>query len=136
MGITRLAHTRSGKPLPFILTVFPVVFYSALIALGYYVYVVTLCVRLIQEGEKALGGMNNNTNLRYAGDPRTMNLQAAPTVQPIHAPQPQSQQQSGPEEAAQFQLSHQGTTSHTLEPHIQQSSLSGHTIAEFASDAS
>ncbi|KAF9990827.1 hypothetical protein BGZ75_009518 [Mortierella antarctica] len=55
MGITRVAHTRSGKPLPFILTVFPVVFYIVLIALGYYVYVVTLCVRIIQEGEKALG---------------------------------------------------------------------------------
>ncbi|KAG9326353.1 hypothetical protein KVV02_003704 [Mortierella alpina] len=68
MGITRVAHTRSGKPLPFILTVFPVVFYIVLIALGYYVYVVTLCVRIIQEGEKALGGMNNTTkDVRYAG---------------------------------------------------------------------
>ncbi|KAF9287240.1 hypothetical protein BGZ68_002072 [Mortierella alpina] len=55
MGITRVAHTRSGKPLPFILTVFPVVFYLVLIALGYYVYVVTLCVRIIQDGEKTLG---------------------------------------------------------------------------------
>ncbi|KAF9938616.1 hypothetical protein BGZ67_010636 [Mortierella alpina] len=47
-------------------------------------------------------------------------LQAAPTVQPIHAPQPQSQQQPGQEGADQSQLSHQSTTSNTLEPHILQ----------------
>ncbi|CAO3572731.1 unnamed protein product [Mortierella alpina] len=47
-------------------------------------------------------------------------LQAAPTVQLIHASQSQSRQQAGQEEAAQLQLSHQGTASHTLEPHIQQ----------------
>lgn len=43
----RVAHTRSGKPLPFIVTAFPVLFYFAFIGFGYYGFVVTLCGRLI-----------------------------------------------------------------------------------------
>lgn len=38
----RQPHTRSGRPIPFVLAVLPVVFYLALIGLGYYIYVVTL----------------------------------------------------------------------------------------------
>lgn len=39
----RAAHTRSGKPIPGILTLLPVFFYLFLIGIGYYVYVYTLC---------------------------------------------------------------------------------------------
>ncbi|KAI1320472.1 hypothetical protein EDD11_000857 [Mortierella claussenii] len=51
----RAAHTRSGKPIPFILTIFPVVFYFVLIGFGYYAFVVTLCVRLLRNDRVALG---------------------------------------------------------------------------------
>ncbi|KAF9104632.1 palmitoyltransferase for Vac8p [Mortierella sp. GBA35] len=42
MGL-RAAHMRSGKPVPFVITVLPALFYFGLIGIGYYVYVVTLC---------------------------------------------------------------------------------------------
>jgi hypothetical protein len=42
MGI-RAAHMRSGKPVPFVITVLPALFYFGLIGIGYYVYVITLC---------------------------------------------------------------------------------------------
>ncbi|KAF9215434.1 hypothetical protein BGZ59_001374 [Podila verticillata] len=51
----RVAHTRSGKPIPGVLTLLPVFFYLFLIGIGYYIYVYTLCVKLIQEGDVALG---------------------------------------------------------------------------------
>ncbi|KAG0341509.1 hypothetical protein BG000_008805 [Podila horticola] len=51
----RVAHTRLGKPIPGILTILPVFFYLFLIGIGYYIYVYTLCVKLIQEGDVALG---------------------------------------------------------------------------------
>ncbi|KAK3836202.1 MAG: DHHC palmitoyltransferase-domain-containing protein [Linnemannia gamsii] len=54
MGI-RAAHMRSGKPVPFIITVLPALFYFGLIGIGYYVYVVTLCVRLLRDNRVALG---------------------------------------------------------------------------------
>ncbi|KAF9585155.1 hypothetical protein BGW38_003687 [Lunasporangiospora selenospora] len=47
------SHIR--PPIPFAVTLFPVVFYLVLIAGGYYVYVVTVCVRQIQEGSIAVG---------------------------------------------------------------------------------
>ncbi|KAF9541895.1 palmitoyltransferase for Vac8p [Mortierella hygrophila] len=54
MGI-RAAHMRSGKPVPFVVTVLPALFYFGLVGVGYYVYVVTLCVRLLRDDRVALG---------------------------------------------------------------------------------
>ncbi|KAG0060662.1 hypothetical protein BGZ90_003935 [Linnemannia elongata] len=56
MGI-RAAHMRSGKPVPFVITVLPALFYFGLIGIGYYVYVVTLCVRLLRDDRVALGAI-------------------------------------------------------------------------------
>ncbi|KAF8933626.1 hypothetical protein BGZ47_010783 [Haplosporangium gracile] len=56
MGI-RAAHMRSGKPMPFVITVLPALFYFVLIGVGYYVYVVTLCVRLLRDDRVALGAV-------------------------------------------------------------------------------
>ncbi|KAI8356350.1 DHHC palmitoyltransferase-domain-containing protein [Mortierella sp. GBAus27b] len=50
----RVSHTRSGKPIPFIVAILPAFFYLALIALGYYVFVVTLCVDLFRKDQVAL----------------------------------------------------------------------------------
>ncbi|KAI8599513.1 DHHC palmitoyltransferase-domain-containing protein [Dissophora ornata] len=51
----RVAYTRTGKPVPFLLTIFPVVFFFLLIGFGYYAFVVTLCVRLLRIDKVALG---------------------------------------------------------------------------------
>ncbi|KAF9137038.1 Palmitoyltransferase zdhhc2 [Mortierella sp. GBA39] len=48
---------RSGKPVPFVVTVLPALFYFGLIGVGYYVYVVTLCVRLLRDDRVALGAV-------------------------------------------------------------------------------
>ncbi|ORZ28312.1 DHHC palmitoyltransferase-domain-containing protein [Lobosporangium transversale] len=53
----RVAHTRTGKPLPFVVTIFPIFFYFLLIGFGYYVFVIITCVKLIRIDKAVLGAV-------------------------------------------------------------------------------
>ncbi|KAI7826866.1 DHHC palmitoyltransferase-domain-containing protein [Gamsiella multidivaricata] len=114
----RVAHTRSGKPIPFILTVFPVCFYLALIGFGYYVFVVSICVRLLHNDRVALAVvllvLYHITFIMMLWAYAMVILTDPGRVIPEH-PQQETQQQIG-------QGGVQGDSSlhHQVEPHIQQ----------------